>query len=148
LIVENCEIYGFNANGIDIANTTASNYTAINNTQIMNVANAGVLVESSAASVVEITELRAYVTKFGVAVTSGNKVGVSRSVLSLASTEGAHADGGATLTLNNNTISFSTTGIGGGGTIQSFANNALIGNTSDGVTPAKIGLQSDPFGLK
>jgi len=148
LIVENCEIYGFNANGIDIANTTANNYTAINNTQIMNVANAGVLVESSVASVVEITELRAYVTKFGVAVTNGNKVGISRSVASLATTEGVHADTGGTLTLNNTTISFSTTGIGGTGTIQSLANNALIGNVSDGVTPTKIGLQSDPFGLK
>jgi hypothetical protein len=148
LIVENCEIYGFNANGIDIANSTANNYTAINNTQIMNVANAGVLVESSIASVVEITELRVYVAKFGIAVTNGNKAGVSRSVLSLATTEGAHADTGGTLILNNNTISFSTTGIGGTGTIQSFANDALIGNISDGVTPTKLGVQSDPFGLK
>src|SRR6202008_1810655 len=31
LVVENCEIYGFGNNGIDIANTTAGNFTAITN---------------------------------------------------------------------------------------------------------------------
>src|ERR1700745_1620486 len=46
LVVENCEIYGFSNAGIDIANTTAGNFTAITNTQIMNIGSAGVFVES------------------------------------------------------------------------------------------------------
>jgi len=83
-----------------------------------------------------------------VAVTNGNRAGASRSVFANSSTEGVHADTGGTLILNGNSISFNNTGIGGTGTIQSFANNALIGNNSDGVSPAKIGVQSDPFGLK
>ena len=148
LIVENCEIYGFNTNGIDVASNTAGNFTAVTNTQIMNVANFGILAESSVAGQVNVDNVRVFVAKFGVGVTSGNTLGVSNSVLSKASTEGAHADGGGTLVLSNNVISFSANGINGGGTIQSFQNNQLIGNVTSTVTPTKIGVQSDPFGMQ
>jgi hypothetical protein len=149
LIVENCEIYGFNANGIDIANSTAGNSTAINNTQIMNVANAGVLVEAvGTAAQVQIDNSRMYKTKFGVAIATGNTVVMSKSTSSFASSAGVEADGGATLALDENVITFNTNGISGGGTIQSFNNNRLFGNASNGVTPSKIGSQSDPFGME
>jgi len=149
LIVENCEIYGFNTNGIDIASNTAGNFTAINNTQIMNVGNAGIIAESSVASSVEIDEARIYVTKFGVSAANLNGVLLSRSVSSKASTEAVHADSGGTVVLDNNVISFSTIGIGGAGTIQSFNNNKLVGaSVAGGTTVSKIGSQSDPFGMQ
>jgi hypothetical protein len=148
LTVENCEIYGFNNNGIDVANTTASNFTAINNTQVMNVGNAGVLVESSVSSSVQVDNARFYGTKFGIAVTSGNKALLSRSTSSNASFAGVEADPGATLILDSNVISFNVTGISGGGTIQSFNNNRLAGNGSNGVTPSFISATvTNPMGM-
>jgi hypothetical protein len=147
LIVENCEIYGFNTNGIDIANSTPGNFTAINNTQIMNVGSVGVFVESTTASQVEIDEARIYVAKFGVSAGSPNTVVVSRSVISQAATQGVHADSGATVALNGNVISFSTLGVGGGGTLNSFNNNKMFGNVSNGTT-SLIGTTTNPTGMQ
>jgi hypothetical protein len=148
LIVENCEIYGFLNNGIDVANPTAGNVTAINNTQIMNVGNAGILVESSVSSSVQVDNARIYGSKLGVAVTTGNKMVLSRSTSSNASNSGVEADGGATLILDSNVISFNVTGISGGGTIQSFNNNRLAGNGSNGVTPSFISATvTNPMGM-
>src|SRR5215475_9130307 len=45
MIVDNCDIFDFTTNGIDVSNSTAGNVTLINNTRIENVGNAGVLVE-------------------------------------------------------------------------------------------------------
>jgi hypothetical protein len=148
LIVENCEIYGFLNNGIDIANPTASNFTAINNTQIMNVGNAGILVESSVSSSVQVDNARIYGSKLGVANTNGNKMFLSHSTSSNASNAGVEADPGATLILDSNVISFNVTGISGGGTIQSWNNNSLFGNGSNGVTPSFIsGTVTNPMGM-
>jgi hypothetical protein len=147
LVVENCEIYGFANNGIDIANPTASNVTAINNTQVMNVNNAGVLVESTTKSQVQIDNARFYGTKFGVAITTGNNVVLSNSTSSFASNTGAEADPGATLVLDNNVISFNVTGVGGGGTIQSFNNNKVFLNTTNGTT-SLIGTTTNPSGME
>ena len=148
LVVENVEIYNF-TNGVDVANGTANNNTAINNTQIMNVSNAGVLVESPAgtASQVQIDEARIYHSKLGLAITTGNKVLLSRSTSSFASSFGAEADPGATLVLNDNVVSFSVTGVGGGGTIQSFNNNKVFLNTTNGNT-APFGNTTNPAGME
>jgi hypothetical protein len=147
LVVENCEIYGFANNGVDIANPTAGNVTAINNTQVMNVNNAGVLVESTVKSQVQIDNARFYGTKFGVAITTGNNVVLSNSTSSFASNTGAEADPGATLVLDNNVISFNVTGVGGGGTIQSFNNNKVFLNTTNGTT-SLIGTTTNPSGME
>ena len=147
LVVENCEIYGFNANGIDIANTTAGNFTAITNTQIMNVANVGVFVESAGTSQVDISEARIYATNFGVSTAANNTVVVSRSVISKAATQGVHADANGTVALNDNVISFSALGVGGGGNLKSFNNNAFFGNVSNGTT-SLIGSTSNPTGMQ
>jgi len=159
LTVENCEIYGFNNNGIDIALTAAGSTAFVNNTQIMNVGNAGVLVESSASSNVELDGIRVYQSKFGLATTTGNKVNVNRSVSSNASNAAWEADGGASVFIDNSVASFSTTGIlvgagatvvlgnndivfngaatGGGGTAQSYSNNRCFSPTCtvNAITP-------------
>jgi len=158
LVVDNCDITGFALNGIDVAVTAAGSFAAINNTRIENVGNAGVLVESTGATSVQITDTRIYGSKFGLATTTGNKVSVYHSVASNASNAAWEADGGAslfidnsvashsatgilvgggaTVALGNNDIVFNTTGIGGGGTASSYTNNRIFGNTSsNGVTP-------------
>jgi hypothetical protein len=67
-------------------------------------------------------------------------------VSSNASTAGVEADPGATLILNDNVISFSTTGISGAS--QSFNNNALYGNVGNGTTPTLIsGTTTNPTGM-
>ena len=70
LVVENCEIYGFAVNGVTV---NPASFVAINNTQIMNVGNAGVAVAAVAAQV-EVDSSRIYGSKFGVAVGSGAKL--------------------------------------------------------------------------
>ena len=147
LVVENCEIYGFNSNGIDIANTTAGNFTAITNTQIMNINGGGVFVESAGTSEVDISEARIYATKFGVSTAANNTVVVSRSIISNAATQGVHADVNGTVALNNNVISFSALGVGGGGNLKSFNNNAFFGNNTNGTT-SPIGSTSNPSGMQ
>ena len=147
LVVENCEIYGWGTNGIDIANTTPGNVTAITNTQIMNIGNDAIFVESAGTSQVDISEVRLYHAKFGVGVAANNTVVVSRSIISNMSTQGVHADAGGTVALNDNVISFSTLGVGGGGSIQSFNNNAFFGNGGNGTT-SPIGSTSNPSGLQ
>jgi hypothetical protein len=148
LIVDNCDIFGFGTNGIDISLGAAGSFAAINNTRIENIGNAGILVESAGATSVEVDNVRLYATKLGVAVTTGNKVLLSHSTSSNASNAGVEADGGATLILDSNVISFNVTGISGGGTIQSFNNNRLAGNASNGVTPANISATvTNPMGM-
>jgi hypothetical protein len=148
LIVDNCDIFGFGTNGIDISLGAAGSFAAINNTRIENIGNAGILVESAGATSVEVDNVRLYATKLGVAVTTGNKVLLSHSTSSNASNAGVEADPGATLGLNSNVISFNVTGISGGGTIQSWNNNRLFGNGSNGVTPSFIsGTVTNPMGM-
>ena len=148
LVVENCEIYGFGTNGIDIANTTAGNVTAITNTQIMNIGSgAAIFVESAGTSQVDVSEVRIYDAKFGVSTAANNTVVVSRSIISNMSTQAVHADANGTVALNNNVISFSALGVGGGGNLKSFNNNAFFGNTTNGTT-SPIGSTSNPSGLQ
>jgi len=147
LVVENCEIYGWGGSGIDIANTTAGNFTAITNTQIMNVNGGGVFVESAGTSQVDISEARIYAANFGVSTVANNTVVVSRSVISKAGTQAVHADANGTVALNDNVISFSNIGIGGGGTVKSYNNNNFFGNTTDGST-SLIGSTTNPTGMQ
>jgi Right handed beta helix region len=143
LVVENCEIYGFAVNGITV---NAAAFAAINNTQIMNVGNAGISVAAVAAQV-EVDSSRIYGSKFGVAVGNTAKMMFSNSVSSKGSTSGLEADGGSTLTIDNSVISFSAQGIIGA--TQSFQNNRLVGNTSDGTAPTPItGTDTNPRGMK
>ena len=148
LVVENCEIYGWGTNGIDIANTTAGNVTTITNTQIMNIGSGpAIFVESAGTSQVDVSEVRLYDAKFGVSTAANNTVVVSRSIISNMATQGVHADANGTVTLNNNVITFSALGVGGGGNLKSFNNNAFFGNLSNGTT-SLIGTTSNPSGLQ
>jgi hypothetical protein len=143
VIVDNCDITGFSVNGITV---NAAGYLGVNNTRIENVANAGVLVAASGATV-NLDGVRVYLMKFGIAVANGGKAIVSRSVFS-DGTDGVEADSGGTLVLNNNVISFNGTAIAGSGTFQSYNNNQLFGNTSPGTTPGFVsGTVTNPQGM-
>ncbi|HXW28340.1 MAG TPA: right-handed parallel beta-helix repeat-containing protein [Xanthobacteraceae bacterium] len=159
LIVDNCDITGFNTNGIAISTSAAGSFAAINNTRIENVGNAGIVVNSTATTNVSIDNVHVYgALKFGLAVASGNSVTLSRSVMAGGggTSSGVEADPGAklfashneisnnnigvqalgTVVLNDNDITFNTTGISGA--TSSYLTNRIFGNGSAGTAPTSI----------
>src|SRR5215467_8516262 len=79
LVIENCDIFGFNNNGIDIANNQTSQVT-VKNTTVTNVASVGLRATTSAGTVgVSIDESQFTANGFGVWADSNSKVDVSRS---------------------------------------------------------------------
>jgi len=165
LVVDNCDIVGFNQDGISIF---GNGFMAVNNTRITNVGHVGILNVGTNAQV-EVDNVRIYGSLFGVAISAGNTVVFNRSVSSKAVYAGVEADGGATVFVDNSVLSyngmgaqvsggsnytmantdvlFNTTGIAGGGTLQSFVNNRLVGNGSTN-SPAAIGTTSNPSGQR
>jgi hypothetical protein len=162
LIVDHCDIMGFNNNGIDVALTVAG-FVAVNNTTIANVGNAGINIGSTAATGANLDNVHIWGNKFGVAVTNGNNVTLSRSVVSNGANAGVEVDPGGqmfvdfteitnnnigvqplgTVALGNSDISFNTTGISAATT--SFGNNRIFGNTAPGTTPT-LGAASTDHG--
>jgi Right handed beta helix region len=160
LIVDHCDIFGFNHDGIQLV-LGAAGFAAISNTTITNVSNAGIGVGGTAATGVSVDNVHIWGNSFGIAVASGNSVSVSRSVISNSSAAGVEADPGAqllvdfteitnnttgvsasgTVALSNSDISFNTTGISGATT--SFGNNRIFGNVSAGTAPTVGAASSD-----
>jgi hypothetical protein len=152
LIVDHCDIIGFNDDGINVV-LTAPGFVAVNNTTITNVGNSGIGINSTAATGASIDNVHIVGSKFGAVVASGNSVTLSRSVIANASSAGVEADSGGQLlvdfteitnsalavqsfgsiTLGNSDIAFNTTGITGAS--SSFGNNRIFGNTSAGTAP-------------
>jgi Right handed beta helix region len=142
LIVDNCDITGFNTDGILV---NGAGFVAINNTRIENVGNAGIGVGAFPA-LVEIDNSRMYWNKFGLAVGNTAKVLMSNSVVSNGVTAGVFADTSAQVMLNNNVISFNQTGISGNTT--SFNNNKLFGNIGNGTAPNNGGTTTNPTNME
>jgi Right handed beta helix region len=142
LIVDNCDITGFNTDGILV---NGAGFVAINNTRIEDTANAGIGVGAFTA-LVEIDNSRMYWNKFGVAAGNTSKVFVSNSVMSNGVTAGVFADTSASVMLNNNAITFNQTGISGNTT--SFNNNKLFGNISNGTAPNNGGTTTNPTNME
>jgi hypothetical protein len=160
LIVDHCDIIGFNNNGIEIA-LTAAGFAAINNTTITNVGASGIGINSTAATGVSVDNVHVWGSKFGLSIASGNNATISHSLVANASNAAVEADPGAqlfvdfteltnsgtgvqalgTITLGNSDISFNSTGISGATT--SFGNNRIVGNISAGTTPTLGAASSD-----
>jgi Right handed beta helix region len=152
LIVDHCDIIGFNNDGINIV-LGAAGFAAINNTTISNVGHSGISVGSTAATGVSIDNVHIWGSAFGLGVGAGNNATLSRSVIANASGSGIVTDSGSNLMvdfteisnstagispsgnvgLGNSDITFNTTGISGATT--SFGNNRIFGNISPGTTP-------------
>jgi hypothetical protein len=160
LIVDHCDIIGFNHDGINIV-LGAAGFAAINNTTITNVGNAGIGIGGTAATGVSIDNVHIWVSQFGLAVAAGNNATVSRSVIAAASNSGIITDPGSNvmvdfteisnntnglspsgmLAIGNSDITFNGTGINGATT--SFGNNRIFGNVSPGTTPTLGAASSD-----
>jgi hypothetical protein len=118
LTVENCDIFGFTTNGIDIAKADGGK-AFVHNTVVQNVGQAGISVVNSGINVsVDIADSRFDLGLLGVFAGSFSRVTVTNSVVSGNSSAGfiaSAAAGTAELNVTNSTSSNNVTGVQAGG---------------------------------
>lgn len=132
LNVENCVIFGFNNNGVDIALGTASSVHIIN-TIIKNVGGAGVSATSTTSAVtVGIDNSQIMVTNIGVHAGDKSRVDINRSFIEHATTNGVQVDataGDSIATVDHSDISYNGTGVNvTGGAFVVLADNKVFDN--------------------
>lgn len=142
--VENCVVFGFTQNGINIASSGGRVW--ITNSDVTNNAGHGVSVVSTAATSVSIDHSRLELNNFGVLAGSNSKVTVTNSSSSLNAFGyvAQPAAGTGELDIQNSTASLNTnTGVfsGGGAGIATtrLANVSMFGNTVAGIVAASNG---------
>jgi len=153
VFVEDVMITEFTQKGISDTRAGNGNFLSVRNTTIRNNTGAGILAGAGATSNTMVENSLLNGNGFGIATATGNRVMVTRSVLSGNVTAGVEADAGAQVGLEGNAISFNGTGVLNGGTIQmsnneisfngtgitgataSNGNNRIYGNTAPGTAP-------------
>ena len=113
LLVENCTLSNFSANGIDFNSAMAADMI-INNTTILN-------------------------SNIGINIASGTAM-LGNSVISGCST-GVESKTGATTHLSGNIITNNATALKGPGQITSSKNNSVTGNVVQGITATVVNQQ-------
>ena len=143
LIVENCTLSNFSANGIDVNTTTAADIV-INNTTINN-ANGGISfvgpgssTGSAGFTVIDGCHIQS-IQNTGISIASGTGT-ISNSVISGCGV-GVKSNTGAAAHLSGNIITNNATAFQGPGTITSSKNNSVTGNAAQGVTPTAVNQQ-------
>ena len=143
LIVENCILTNFSANGIDI-NTTTGADVAISNVTIHN-ANIGISISGGGGStgtagftVIDGCHIQG-ITTTGITIGGGTAT-VGNSVISGCSV-GVKSNTGITAHLSGNIITNNATALQGPGQITSSKNNSVTGNAAQGVTPTVVNQQ-------
>jgi len=132
LIVDKCEIFGFNNNGIDIAQS-GSAQVWVTNTNIQNIGGTGVAATTTTGVVtVGIDLLRVELSNKGVESGNHSRVTVTNSLIQNAASIGLQADGDAILTVNASEIDLNGSGIqsGPGGGTAFSSNNQVAYNTN------------------
>ena len=142
--IENCAIFGFTQNGINIASSGGRVW--VTNSDVTNNTGHGVSVVSTAATSVSIDHSRLELNNFGVLAGSNSKVTVTNSSSSLNAFGfvAQPAAGTGELDIQNSTASLNTnTGVfsGGGAGIATtrIANVSMFGNTVAGIVAASNG---------
>jgi len=142
--IENCAIFGFTQNGINIASSGGRVW--VTNSAVTKNAGHGVSVVSTAATSVSIDHSRLELNNFGVLAGSNSKVTVinSSSSLNAFGFVAQPAAGTGELDIQNSTASLNTnTGVfsGGGAGIATtrIANVSMFGNTVAGIVAASNG---------
>jgi hypothetical protein len=171
VVVENTIIDGVTNRGISDERTTGGDLSVMNST-IRHAVGAGIAVApSSGATRIDavISNVNSVRNGFGVAVGSGARVMVKKSVLANNTTAGVEAEGpagggevnvddsaissnaigfqqiaGGTIRLSNNDVAFNTTQ--GQGTAMSFSNNRFSSNGGGGTVTAIAPAGTNPSG--
>lgn len=162
VMVEDMVISDFSLQGISDARSTGGKLF-VRNSVIRNNTGAGIAVAGAATNNASIENTHSINNAFGVATATGNRVSISRSVMSGNTSAGIESDSGGqvgvddttvsenatglqnsgTMTISNTNVSFNTTGITGATT--SFGNNRIFGNTAAGTAPT-VGAASTDHG--
>lgn len=166
--LENLEIFSNTQQGVIDARTAAGGVLVIENSVIRNNAGSGIsatAVSGSGGGMV-LQNVISKQNAFGVAIPSGITAVISRSSFSNNVTAGVEGDAGSqihltdslstfngtgvqvsgTTTMANTSVVYNTTGISG--TVTSFGNNRIFGNTSPGTAPTAAGAASTDLGQK
>ena len=165
LHVENTMIYGFGGNGINVANSAATNVTVTGSriSDCAGASSAGVNADGSGGAVsVTLVNTNIYGCPTGLNLVNGAKANTRNSDFSqnttgvmVSNTSEAMLDSGtiafcttgvnaatsgATVRLTNMTITDNTTGlaIATGGAVVSFSNNRIKGNTTNGAPTSTL----------
>lgn len=143
LLVENCMLANFSANGIDFNSTTAADIV-INNTTIQN-ASSGISYAGPSSStgsagftVIDGCHILS-IQNSGVNIAAGTAT-ISNSVVSGCGI-GVKSNTGASAHLSGNIITNNAAAFQGPGIITSSKNNSVTGNVTQGVTPTAVTQQ-------
>jgi hypothetical protein len=163
LYVENCVVFGFkgsglNSHGLKIAPTTGTNFNInVKDSIFKNNSGDGILQSAPVGTLnasydnvalwgnnngLEATGGTGNISRSvidnnasnGVTATGGSVVNASSDQVTSNGT-GFNCGGGSTIRISDNNVYRNGTGLGGAGTFNSFGNNHILGNTSDGLTP-------------
>ena len=132
LIVDKCEIFGFNNNGVDIAMGT-SGQVWVTDTNIQNIGGTGVSATTTAGVVtVGIDRVRVELSNKGVESGNHSRVTVNNALIQNAASIGVQADGDAIVTVNASEVDLNGSGIqsGPGGGTAFASNNQVAYNTN------------------
>jgi hypothetical protein len=174
VFVENCLITDFSNKGITDERTTGGKLF-VTDTIVRNTTSTGIAISPSSGSTkisATLDNVRVQNCSFGVAVGSGARVMINRSVFTGNTAAGIEGEGfngasevnvnncissnnatgvqngggafGTTIRLSNSDISFNATGISG--VTNSFGNNRISGNTAPGTAPTAIGADTHDKG--
>jgi hypothetical protein len=143
LLVENCSLSNFSANGIDFNSTTAAEIM-INNTTITN-ASVGISYTGPSTStgsagftVIDGCHIQS-IQNTAINIGAGTAT-VSNSVVSGCGV-GLKSNAAAAAHISGNIITNNATAFQGPGTITSAKNNSVTGNIAQGVTPTVVNQQ-------
>jgi hypothetical protein len=133
LIVDKCEITGFNNNGVDVAQG-GSAQVWVTNTNIQNVGGTGVAATTTAGVVtVGIDQVRVELSNKGVESGNHSRVTVTNSLIQNAASIGVQADGDAIVTVNASEVDLSGSGIQTGpGSGTAFVSNSQVAYNTNG----------------
>jgi hypothetical protein len=141
LMVENCEIFGFTQNGIEVASSAGINNIVIQNTTTYNNTQGGIQIKPTAGTVnVAVIQSQANKNSFGIGVdtTGGGSVlmQIDRSTASENAANGLQVAGtNAVAEINLSTFSFDGNGVSitAPGAVGTFTNNVITQNTTNNV---------------
>jgi hypothetical protein len=164
--VQNCNIFNFSSNGINVNLTLGGKNLTVQDSTIREIGGSGVSVTTSNAtgvaavltnvvidkttscvsaaanSVVTIRNSSLSLSTNGVNTANPSQVNIDESLFANNST-GVNVVAGATARLSTNTFANNITGVANAGTTQSNSNNKFMGNLTDRSGPAfgSIGVQ-------
>ena len=164
--LENVEIFSNSQQGVLDARTTGGGVLVIENSTIRNNAGTGVAGATAPSAGIVLRNVISKQNLYGLAIATGLVAVVDQSSFSNNVTAGIQADAGSTVFMTNSFVTFNGTGIsnsgtatiaetsvvynttGISGTVSSFGNNRIFGNSSSGPALVAAGAASTDLGQK